>query len=193
MDNHTSHEMPHKHDDMDKIAQPSGSTQKDPVCGMVVTPASPHHHENGDTTYYFCSANCRTKFIADPTRYLKTTPPPHSALTQEVIAVGTIYTCPMHPEIRQDHPGNCPKCGMTLEPVMPSLDNEENPELTDFTRRFWWTLPFTVIVLVLAMVGHRLQWFAPTTQSWIELVLSLPGVVGWRIIFSARFAVDSAP
>jgi len=87
----------------------------------------------------------------------------------------------MHPEIRQDHPGNCPKCGMTLEPVVPTLDDDENPELVSFTRRFWWTLPLTVIVTMLAMFGHRLSWFDMATQSWIELALSLPVVLwaGW--------------
>ncbi|WP_345798693.1 copper-translocating P-type ATPase [Castellaniella sp. MT123] len=106
------------------------------------------------------------------------------------LPAGTIYTCPMHPEIRQDHPGNCPKCGMTLEPLMPSLD-DENPELKDFTHRFWWTLPLTVIVTVLAMFGHRLGWFSMGVQTWIELVLSTPVVLwagksffirGWRSI-----------
>jgi P-type Cu+ transporter len=92
-----------------------------------------------------------------------------------------LYTCPMHPEIRQDHAGSCPKCGMALEPVQPSLDDDENPELADFTRRFWWTLPLTVLVTVLAMLGHRLQWFDMATQSWIELVLTVPVVLwaGW--------------
>ena len=94
---------------------------------------------------------------------------------------GTVYTCPMHPEIRQDHPGNCPKCGMSLEPVMPELDAEENPELVDFQRRFWWTLPLTVVVAVLAMFGHNQGWFDMATQSWIELVLTVPIVLwaGW--------------
>ena len=94
--------------------------------------------------------------------------------------LGTIYTCPMHPEVRQDHPGNCPKCGMTLEPMMPSLE-DDNPELADFSRRFWWTLPLTVVVTFLAMFGHSLGWFAMRAQSWIELVLSLPVVLwaGW--------------
>jgi len=91
---------------------------------------------------------------------------------------GTLYTCPMHPEIRQDRPGSCPKCGMTLEPVLPALDEDENPELADFRRRFWWTLPLTVIVTLLAMFGHRLQWFSMGTQSWIELVLATP-IVLW--------------
>ena len=92
-----------------------------------------------------------------------------------------IYTCPMHPEVRQDHPGNCPKCGMTLEPVLPSLDDDENPELKDFQRRFWWTLPLTAIVFVLAMLGHHLQWMDMVVQSWVELVLATPIVLwaGW--------------
>lgn len=95
-------------------------------------------------------------------------------------APGTVYTCPMHPEIRQDHPGTCPKCGMSLEPVMPTLE-EGDPELDDFRRRFWWTLPLTAIVTVLAMFGHSLGWFGMRTQSWIELALSLPVVLwaGW--------------
>ena len=85
------------------------------------------------------------------------------------------------PEVRQDHPGSCPQCGMTLEPVLPALDGEENTELVDFRRRFWWTLPLTVVVTVLAMLGHRLQWFEMATQSWIELVLTVPIVLwaGW--------------
>ncbi|MDP1650004.1 MAG: copper-translocating P-type ATPase [Rubrivivax sp.] len=96
-------------------------------------------------------------------------------------AAGAIYTCPMHPEIRQDHPGNCPKCGMTLEPVLPALDDDENPEGVEFSHRFWWTLPFTAAVTVLAMAGHWLGWFDPRTQTWIELVLSLPVALwaGW--------------
>ncbi|ADP19265.1 copper-translocating P-type ATPase 4 [Achromobacter xylosoxidans A8] len=93
---------------------------------------------------------------------------------------GTLYVCPMHPEIRQDRPGNCPKCGMTLEPLIP-LDEEDNSELNDFQRRFWWTLPLTLIVAVMAMFGHRLGWFDMATQSWLELALSLPVVfwTGW--------------
>jgi Cu+-exporting ATPase len=98
-------------------------------------------------------------------------------IAQEPVSPGTIYTCPMHPEIREDHPGSCPKCGMALEPLMPSLD-DENPELKDFTRRFWWTLPLTIVVAVLAMFGHQLGWFGMMVQSWIELLLSLP-VVLW--------------
>jgi Cu+-exporting ATPase len=109
---------------------------------------------------------------------------PLSATQESTAAAGeasTIYTCPMHPEIRRPAPGNCPICGMALEPLMPSLEDEENPELADFSRRFWWTLPLTVIVTVLAMFGHRLQFTSPQAQSWIELVLSAPVVLwaGW--------------
>ena len=97
------------------------------------------------------------------------------------LVAGTIYTCPMHPEVRQDHPGNCPKCGMTLEPVLPSLDDDENPELKDFQRRFWLTLPLTAIVFVLAMLGHRLGLMDMVVQSWVELVIATPIVLwaGW--------------
>ncbi|GMV54445.1 MAG: copper-translocating P-type ATPase [Betaproteobacteria bacterium] len=94
---------------------------------------------------------------------------------------GTIYTCPMHPEVRQDHPGSCPKCGMALEPVLPGLAEEDNPELRDFQRRFWWTLPFTALVTALAMFGPRLHALEVRTQTWLELLLSLPIVLwaGW--------------
>jgi len=109
---------------------------------------------------------------------------------------GTVYTCPMHPEIRQDHPGNCPKCGMSLEPVMPALDEAENPELLDFQHRFWWTLPLTVVVAVLAMVGHNLGWFEMATQSWIELVLTAPVVLwaGWPFfVRGAQSVLNRSP
>ncbi|MCP1644976.1 Cu+-exporting ATPase [Pseudomonas citronellolis] len=105
-------------------------------------------------------------------------PAPHFAA--KPVPAGTIYTCPMHPEVRQDHPGNCPRCGMTLEPLLPAPD-DDNPELRDFTRRFWWTLPLTVVVLVLAMAGERLRLMDMATRSWAELVLSMPVVLwaGW--------------
>ena len=94
---------------------------------------------------------------------------------------GAIYTCPMHPEIRRDQPGTCPKCGMTLEPMMPTLDDDENPELADFQRRFWWTLPLTIVSVLLAMVGHRLALFDGNQQSWVELELTTPVILwaGW--------------
>jgi len=165
--------------------------RKDPVCGMAVSVDSSHQLQHEGRPYYFCSARCRSKFAADPSTFIATlaapdAPAPGAAPAAPVTPpepepAGTIYTCPMHPEIRQDHPGNCPKCGMTLEPVMPTLNDDENPELASFSRRFWWTLPLTVIVTTLAMFGHRLGWVDMATQSWIELVLSLPVVfwAGW--------------
>ena len=104
--------------------------------------------------------------------------PPAQAMPADMSPAGTIYTCPMHPEVRQDHPGNCPKCGMTLEPGLPELQEEDNPELRDFQRRFWGTLPLTMVVTMLAMFGHRLGWFDMGTQTWVELLLSLP-IVLW--------------
>ena len=160
-------------------AASTGATLKDPVCGMTVTEQSAHRHEHGAKMYFFCSAGCKTKFTADPTRYLE--PKPAAPIVGAAPSIAAIYTCPMHPEIRQDHPGTCPKCGMALEHEMPSLDEDDNPELLDFTRRFWWTLPLTVVVTVLAMFGHQLGWFAMATQSWVELVLTVPVVLwaGW--------------
>ena len=150
---------------------------KDPVCGMKVTAQSAHTLKREGRPYYFCSAKCQGKFAANPLQYLVSTATAVSAPA----AADTVYTCQMHPEIRQDHPGNCPKCGMTLEPLLPELDNDNNPELRDFQRRFWWTLPLTAGVFVLAMFGHRLQWMDMSVQSWVELVLSIPIVLwaGW--------------
>ena len=163
---------------------------KDPVCGMTVTAQSPHVLQHDGEPVYFCSAGCKTKFLTDPAKYLRpaglvaVAAPPN---LPETLDEGVIYTCPMHPEIRQDHAGNCPKCGMSLEPETPALGDEANPELVDFTRRFTWTLPLTVIVTVLAMAGHRVQWFEMATQSWIELALSLPIVLwaGWPFFVRA--------
>ena len=109
---------------------------------------------------------------------LKVGPAAVSAMPIPASPVGTIYTCPMHPEIRLDHPGNCPKCGMTLEPLIPELEADENKELRDFSRRFWWTLPLTVVVTLLAMFGHRVALFELRTQTWVELALSIP-IVLW--------------
>jgi Cu+-exporting ATPase len=165
----------HTHDH--PSAQQRAEGLKDPVCGMDVTAQSEHHVEHAGRRFYFCSARCRAKFVAEPARYAHSGHAP-SPVEAPALAAGTIYTCPMHPEIRQDHPGHCPKCGMALEPVLPDLQEEESPELRDFQRRFWYTLPLTVMVTVLAMFGHQLHWFEARTQTWIELVLSLP-IVLW--------------
>ncbi len=160
---------------------------KDPVCGMTVTAASPHHYDHEGRTWYFCSPKCRAKFAAEPVEYLA----PGAAAPAPAVA-GTIYVCPMHPEIRRDEPGSCPKCGMALEPEMPSLEDEENPEFLDFRRRFWWTLPLTVAVTWLAMFGHRLGWFDIATQTWIELILSTPVVLWAGLPFFERWAQSLA-
>jgi Cu+-exporting ATPase len=190
MDMHT-HEGHHGH-----AHKPTGTPEgavglKDPVCGMTVTEQSPHRLQHEGRPYYFCSAKCQAKFAAEPAKFLAPEAPAEAAPPANA-EPGTVYTCPMHPEIRQDHPGNCPKCGMTLEPVMPALDDEENPELLDFKRRFWWTLPLTVVVTVLAMFGHSLGWFGMATQSWVELVLSLPIVLWAGAPFFVRGAQSVA-
>jgi Cu+-exporting ATPase len=127
--------------------------------------------------YFFCSLGCMAKFRSNPQSYLDKTTAPEPAVAQ----AGTIYTCPMHPDIRKTEPGSCPICGMALEPVMPSLDDEENPELVDFRHRFWWTLPLSLAVFVLAMFGHMLFPEGLPRQSIVELVLSTPVVLwaGW--------------
>ena len=169
----------------DGSQSPAGD--RDPVCGMTVKPDSPHRVEHGGRSWRFCSARCAQKFAADPARYDGSQPPAGEA--PAALPAGTMYVCPMDPEVRQDHPGVCPKCGMALEPELPSLDEGENPELRDFSRRFWWTLPLTLVVFVLAMFGHRLRWMDMATQSWVELVLATPVVLwagapffvrGWR-------------
>ena len=179
-DAHIAHDHAHGHESGHErpASTADAAALKDPVCGMTVTKQSPHHAEHEGRPYYFCSAKCLTKFAAEPARYANPAPLAPSESPATEAAAGTIYTCPMHPEIRQDHPGNCPKCGMTLEPVLPALDDAENPELVDFKHRFWWTLPLTVVVTVLAMFGHRFGWFDMARQSWIELVLTLP-IVLW--------------
>ena len=181
---------------------------KDPVCGMKVTTQSPHRLQHEGKPVYFCSIGCKTKFAANPAIYAASaaappapaaatsSPPPAQAIvaTAKPVAGGVVYTCPMHPEVRQDHPGACPKCGMALEPEMPALDEGENPELRDFRRRFLWTLPLTIVVTVLAMAGHRLHWFEMATQSWIELLLTLPIVLwaGWPFFERIHWRPHSA-
>jgi Cu+-exporting ATPase len=167
----------HLHNASESVSLSGAPALKDPVCGMSVTDQSPHHLEHEHRPYYFCSAGCKGKFATDPEKYLKPPEPvPDHASVSDV--PGSVYTCPMHPEIRRDKPGDCPICGMSLEPLMPGLEDEGNPELSDFTRRFWWTLPLTVVVTTLAMFGHKLGWFSMSVQSWVELVLTLP-IVLW--------------
>lgn len=158
------------------VDKPLQETLHDPVCGMIVTPESGHQITHADTTYYFCSKGCESKFAEDPQRYLN-----KEKLEATTQSQDAWYTCPMHPEVRQKGPGTCPKCGMALEPEAPSLDEEENPELVDFQRRLWWTLPLTLAVFVLAMFGHGRNWIPLEWHNWVEFALSTPVVLysGW--------------
>jgi Cu+-exporting ATPase len=153
----------------------------DPVCGMTVDPAkTAHHTRHAGRDFYFCCAGCKAKFEADPEKYLapKTeTPPPATA-------AGTIYTCPMHPQIRQVGPGSCPICGMALEPATVTADSGPNPELGDMSRRFWIGLALAVPVLVLEMGGHlagSAMGVSHQTSNWIQFALATPVVLwaGW--------------
>lgn len=162
---------------------PGGApTVKDLVCGMDVDPASTAHHaQHAGSAYHFCSDGCRRRFVADPARYLD--PASHMAAPAPA---GTLYTCPMDPQIVQEGPGTCPICGMALEPMMPSLDDGENPELTDFRRRFWWSLPLSVATMALAMLAMTplLHGLSPDVRVWIELALASPVVLwaGWPFL-----------
>jgi P-type Cu+ transporter len=148
----------------------------DPVCGMSVDPAtSRHRFEHHGKTFHFCSAGCRTKFAADPAKYLDKQEPQRQA------PAGTIYTCPMHPQIRQVGPGSCPICGMALEPEVASLDAPPNPELADMTRRLWIGAVLAAPAVVLEMGGHLVgghSWVDPTLSNWIQFVFATP-VVLW--------------
>ena len=156
------------------------ATVRDPVCGMTVDPAtSKHRFDYRGETYHFCSAGCRTKFAADPVSWLEKDSKPKAAVPE-----GTIYTCPMHPEIRQVGPGNCPICGMALEPEVASLDAPPNPELADMTRRFWIGLVLALPAVVLEMGGHLVGGHGlidPTLSNWIQFAFATPVVLwaGW--------------
>ena len=149
----------------------------DPVCGMTVDPATARHSlEHGGRRFFFCSAGCKSKFAAEPHRYLT----PKAAAPEP--SAGTIYTCPMHPQIRQVGPGACPICGMALEPVATSADDAPNAELADMTRRFWIGLALTVPVFALEMGGHLLGIMLDSKVSGaIQLVLATPVALwaGW--------------
>lgn len=149
-------------------------TEKDPVCGMRVNPhTTPHRAQHAGRTYYFCAARCREKFEADPARYLDGKPAAPAA------PAGTVYTCPMHPEIRQIGPGDCPKCGMALEPLMPT--GEDDGELGRVRNKFFVAAAFALPLLVIAMGPHLagLHFGAETTGllRWAELLLSAPLVL----------------
>lgn len=170
---HAGHAHHHDHD-------PAATKVLDPVCGMTVDPAtSKHRFEHDGKTFHFCSAGCRTKFAADPAKYLA-----KDKASAPEAPEGTIYTCPMHPEIRQIGPGTCPICGMALEPGVASLETGPNPELADMTRRFWIGGALALPPVVLEMGGHLAgphSWIDPTLSNWIQLVFATPVVLwaGW--------------
>ncbi|MBA3666634.1 MAG: heavy metal translocating P-type ATPase [Sphingomonas sp.] len=176
--NHADHETSSKHGCCggNKAGGLVAEAVKDPVCGMTVDPAAtPHHAHHGGEEYHFCSAGCRTKFVANPDRYLGDSTRPEPEATP-----GAMWTCPMHPEIRQVGPGTCPICGMALEPEEPSLDGAPNPELVDFTRRLWvagaLTVPLLIVSMIAEMLGLRIV--SPAASPWVQLALTAP-IVLW--------------
>ena len=156
----------------------AAATERDPVCGMTVDPATTlHHAEQDGHVYHFCSAGCHAKFVAAPARYLgskrSVTPPTEPA-------AGAIWTCPMHPQIQRSGPGSCPICGMALEPEAPSLDDKPNPELVDFTRRLWVAGALSVPLLIVSMGAEMFGWhfFSAPVSAWVQLALTAP-IVLW--------------
>jgi Cu+-exporting ATPase len=180
-DHHHHHDHCHSHGP----GADAGKTVVDPVCGMSVNPATAHETaEHDGQSYYFCSTGCRTKFQADPDRYLNPAPAPAAPEDSDAI-----YTCPMHPQIRQAGPGSCPICGMALEPEVVTADSGPNPELADMTRRFWVGLALAAPVFGLEMgahlLGHRMM-LAPATSNWIQFALASPVVLWAGAPFFAR-------
>jgi len=167
------------HGDADQAA----AVAIDPVCGMKVNVATAKHRfSHAGTDYFFCSARCRERFEAEPEKFLKPKQPEPAA------PAGTIYTCPMHPEVRQVGPGNCPICGMTLEPEQVSLDDAPDPELIDMTRRFGIALVLTLPVFVLEMGSHLglMHLVPPGWSNWISFALATPVVLWAGAPFFAR-------
>ncbi|MEZ5465674.1 MAG: heavy metal translocating P-type ATPase, partial [Lysobacteraceae bacterium] len=181
-----NHEHHHHHDCCGSSKPAAEAKAIDPVCGMTVDPAkTAHHSQHEGHDWHFCSARCKERFDAEPGAFVQNGQRrPPEPKTADPEAAQRIYTCPMHPEIRQLGPGDCPICGMALEPEMPDAGDEENPELRDFSRRFWWSLPLTAIVFVLAMFLHGSDWLAPQVRVWIEFVLSAPVILwaGWPFL-----------
>ncbi|WP_417462912.1 heavy metal translocating P-type ATPase [Kordiimonas sp.] len=161
-------------------------TAKDPVCGMDVDRSTAKYfHRHEGEKYYFCSQGCHDKFIATPNDYLGDRPKP------KAMPKGTKYTCPMHPEVISDEPGDCPKCGMALEPMgVPTGEEGPNPELIDFTRRFWVSAILSVPLLVLTMgmvIGLPIrEWIGEQVTVWVELILATPVILWAAIPFFKR-------
>jgi Cu+-exporting ATPase len=179
------HHHEHHHHDHGTRHDHAGAAAKDPVCGMSVDPATAKHQiEHEGQTFYFCAQRCKEKFLADPARYLNPPKEPSPVLA------GAIYTCPMHPEVQQVGPGHCPKCGMALEPMMPSLEDDDGHELRAMSRRFWTLVALTLPVFLLAMGPHLFGWHLPTpwdgVAAWAEAVLSTVVVLWGGAAFFAR-------
>ena len=161
-------------------------TAEDPVCGMSVERIDARHMaKHGGERFYFCSAGCKTRFEADPDAFLGDRPAP------EPMPEGTQYTCPMHPEIVQDHPGDCPKCGMALEPMgVPTGEEGPNPELIDFTRRLWVSALCTIPLFIVSMgpmVGLPIRdWIGEELAVWLEFALATPVVLWAALPFFKR-------
>ena len=158
------------------LAESSNPLAKDPVCGMSIDPdLTAHHAAHDGQDYHFCSVGCRTKFVAESQKYLADAP---NAVSQA--ASSAIWTCPMHAQIRRPGPGNCPICGMALEPEAPSLDDAPNPELVDFTRRWWVSAVLSVPLLLLTMGADLfgLRLVSPEMSPWLQLALASP-IVLW--------------
>jgi Cu+-exporting ATPase len=177
----------HGHDRHHGAPAGAQALARDPVCGMSVDPAtSKHRFDHRGETFHFCSAGCRAKFAADPKKYLeKYLEKPDAPKTH--VPEGTIYTCPMHPEIRQVGPGSCPICGMALEPEVASPDAGPNPELADMTRRFWIGAVLALPPVMLEMGGHLVGGHGlldPALSNWIQLVFATPIVLwaGWPFL-----------
>jgi P-type Cu+ transporter len=162
---------------------PSGAMH-DPVCGMTVDPATAKHRaEHAGHSYFFCSAHCREKFTAKPTRYLSS---PHPVPTALAKVSEVLWTCPMHPQIVRAESGSCPICGMALEPMTPAADETRNPELRDMTLRFWVCVALSVPLLAIAMAAHFNRaapgtFISPRLLVWVQLILATPAVLwgGW--------------
>ncbi|MEC7931422.1 MAG: heavy metal-binding domain-containing protein, partial [Pseudomonadota bacterium] len=172
--------MPQADDEHAIGAVATPGTAVDPVCGMEVEiEGAAHVAEHEGTRHYFCSGRCHDKFLADPDLYLSGR---HLDAVEDV-REGTIYTCPMHPEIRQPGPGSCPICGMALEPETISLDEGPDPELVDMRRRFWVSALLTLPLFIYAM-GDMVpgicfdRLIAPESAQWAQLLLASP-VVLW--------------
>ena len=167
------------------------ASARDPVCGMSVDKANARHRsEHAGETFYFCCAGCKAKFDAQPGRYAQKAPEhSHQHGAPQAAAPGAIYTCPMHPEVRQDHPDDCPKCGMALEPMMPSLDEDGTHEARAASRRLWLLVALTVPVFVLAMLPHagmHLPQAWSSAAGWVEALLATVVVLWGGAPFFAR-------